>query len=193
VCVHGHEVIIAGTRAEVTPRHDFVMRVASARSERTERSNQTPTLGWACVQQVRHGARSAARHSRRSAATADADSAPHRVELGVVDGAWHCCRRRALHRRPGSAASPWRSLARATQCVVPPRRTRIDRPCHDVGVGHLRHGAAERPHGATHDLDDGVSDVPRARGTGYIGAADPTVPTAQRCCLQCCTHGWLGC
>ena len=64
--VHGHEVIIAGTRAEVTPRHDFVMRVAEgaqlaglrcrrraqggskrnsqleviAWSERSERSNQ---------------------------------------------------------------------------------------------------------------------------------------------------------
>jgi hypothetical protein len=27
VRVHGHVVIIAGTRAEVTPRHDFVIRV----------------------------------------------------------------------------------------------------------------------------------------------------------------------
>jgi hypothetical protein len=25
VCVHGHEVIIAVTRAEVTPRHNFVI------------------------------------------------------------------------------------------------------------------------------------------------------------------------
>ena len=29
VRVHGHEVIIAGTRAEVTPRHNFVIRVAN--------------------------------------------------------------------------------------------------------------------------------------------------------------------
>jgi len=27
--VHGHVVIIAGTRAEVTPRHNFVIRVAN--------------------------------------------------------------------------------------------------------------------------------------------------------------------
>jgi hypothetical protein len=30
VRVHSHEVIIAGTRAEVTPRHNFVIRVADA-------------------------------------------------------------------------------------------------------------------------------------------------------------------
>jgi hypothetical protein len=42
VCVHSHEVIIAGTSAEVTPRDDFVMRVAdgfdcSARYARSAR------------------------------------------------------------------------------------------------------------------------------------------------------------
>jgi hypothetical protein len=36
VRVHGHEVIIAGTRAEVTPRHDFVIRVVGATGTRLE-------------------------------------------------------------------------------------------------------------------------------------------------------------
>jgi hypothetical protein len=36
VRVHGHEVIIAGTRAEVTPRHDFVIRVVGAAGTRLE-------------------------------------------------------------------------------------------------------------------------------------------------------------
>src|SRR5688572_5050005 len=151
-----------------------------------------PTLGWACVHQVRHGARSAARHTHRSAASPDSNSDFDRMDLGVVHGSRHRYCSGALHCWAGRAAPPGRSLARTAQLLVPARRAWVHCHCDDVGSRYLRHGALQRSHGAAHDLDDGGSTVPGAGRTGDPRLADTPPPTARHAASRAALKGGPG-
>ena len=60
-------------------------------------------------------------------------------------------------------------------------------------LGHLRHGALQRPHRAAHDLDDGGSTVPRAGGAGHSRARGRCPLDRAQCCSRYCTHEWPAC
>ena len=121
LCVHGHEVIIAVTRAEVTPRHNFVIPSRDRHLDRSLNALSTsadasvrccaPATAAAAdirlgVQQVRDGARTAARYADQSAASADSDSAADRMDwewsmaLGIaIAAALYIAGLVVLHRR----------------------------------------------------------------------------------------------